>query len=67
MQRHTGTTSHLENKEGEAFQWRPGGWEAEACTSLEILLRYFRGCVQCLASSVWFLLRIRLHVGLRFS
>jgi len=22
--------SHLENKRGKTFQWRPGGWEADA-------------------------------------
>ena len=59
MQRHT--TSHLETKREEVFQWESSGWEAEACTppGLDI----FRGFAQCLVSSVWFLLRIWLHVG----
>jgi len=31
---------------GEAFQWRSGGWEAEACTPPGVLvLRHFWGCV----------------------
>jgi hypothetical protein len=39
MERHT--ISHLENKRGKALQWGSGGWEAEACTPLGVLLIYF--------------------------
>jgi hypothetical protein len=28
---------------GKAFQWGSGGWEAEACTPPEVLLKYFGG------------------------
>jgi hypothetical protein len=42
----------------KAFQWGSGGWEAEACIAPAELLRYLWGCVQCLVSSAWFLLRV---------
>ena len=40
-QRHTQPTRRI--KTGEAFQWRSGVWEAEACTPTRVLLRYFLG------------------------
>ena len=37
------TTSHLENKIREMFQWGSGGWEVEACTSPGVLIKSLWG------------------------
>jgi len=69
MQRHT--TSYLENKIKEYFQWWSGGWEAGACTISGVLLRHLWGLTQHLCSMsrliYMSLLRIWLHVGLVFT
>ena len=64
--RETQHTSHLGNKRGKAFQWESSGQEAEAWTKPPegvLLLRPFLEVVFTV-SSVWFLLRVWLHVGL---
>jgi hypothetical protein len=40
-------------KRGMAYQWESGGWGAGACTSPEVLLRSFEGCVGCLSLSLY--------------